>query len=58
MNETTKESLKYGRKSKVIDESESPAMKNRMKKARRIENKKTKPLITDREYFDQLFKSI
>ena len=58
MNETTKESLKYGRKSKVIDESESPVMRKRMDIMRIIENRNNEPKITEQEEFDQLFKSI
>jgi hypothetical protein len=58
MNECTLKDMKHGRKSAVIDESQSPQMKKRMDKLREIENKNNEPKITDREYFDQLFNSL
>jgi hypothetical protein len=59
MNECTLKDMKYGRKqTKVIDESQSPAMQKRMNKLREIEDKNNEPKITDREYFDQLFNSM
>jgi hypothetical protein len=59
MNECTLTDIKYGRKqAKIIDESQSLAMRKRMDKLRKIEDKNNEPKITDREYFDQLFNSI
>lgn len=58
MNECTLKDIKYGRKSAVIDESQSPQMKKRMSRLREIEDKNNEPKITDREYFDQLFNSL
>ena len=50
--------MKHGRKSAVIDESQTPQMKKRMSRLREIEDKNNEPKITDREYFDQLFNSL
>jgi hypothetical protein len=58
MNECTLKDMKHGRKSAVIDESQSPVMKKRMDKSRKIEDRNNEPKITDREYFDQLFNSL
>ena len=59
MNELTREDMKdHRKKAKVIEEAESPVMKKRMDKARKIEDRKKAPKITDREYFDELFDSL
>ena len=59
MNELTREDMKASRpKANVIKEAESPAMKKRMDKARKIEDRQNAPKITDREYFDELFDSL
>lgn len=59
MNECTLEDIKYGRsKAKVIKEAESPQMRKKMDTMRKIEEIKTRPCITDREYFDEMFDSL
>lgn len=59
MNELTKEDVKACRvKAKVIKEAESPQMRKKMDTMRKIEDIKSMPKITDREYFDELFNSL
>tara|TARA_R110000851_G_scaffold183012_1_gene332114 strand:- start:1619 stop:1798 length:180 start_codon:yes stop_codon:yes gene_type:complete len=59
MNECTLKDMKHGRKqAKVIDEAQSSTMKKRMDDMRKIEERNTKPCITDTDYFNQLFKSL
>lgn len=59
MNECTLDDIKHGRKkAKVIKEAESPEMRKRMETRRKIEDKKSMPKITDREYFDDMFNEI
>ena len=59
MNELTREDMKLNRsKAKVIQEAESPGMRKKMDTMRLIEDRKSAPKITDREYFDELFDSL
>jgi len=59
MNELTREDVKACRgKAKVIKEAESPEMKRRVETLRKIEDIKSMPKITEREYFDELFNSL
>lgn len=59
MNECTLDDIKHGRKkANVIKEAESPQMRKKMDTMRLIEDRKSAPKITDREYFDELFDSL
>tara|TARA_R110000782_G_scaffold154567_1_gene246885 strand:+ start:260 stop:439 length:180 start_codon:yes stop_codon:yes gene_type:complete len=59
MNECTLKDIQHGRKqAKVITEAQTIKMRKRMDNMRAIEDRKNKPCITDREYFDELYDSI
>ena len=59
MNELTREDMKLNRKkTKLVAEAQSPAMKKRMEGMKIIEDKQTAPILNDEDYYKDLFNSL